>query len=293
MRAAGGPMRVGCHVSIAGGIDRAVANAAERGCTAFQIFSRNPRGWRAREISGAEAAAFRSGLAGSGIDAGATCVHMPYLPNLASTDDASHARSVGALVEEVRRCGALGIPYLVTHLGSHLGAGEEAGIERLVAAYGRAAEVANGVTVLLENTAGQRNSVGSDFGQLGDILGRLEPAGMFGACIDTCHAFAYGYDLRTAGAAKRTLAELDAAVGLDRVKVVHLNDAKGALGSRLDRHYHVGLGSIGEEGMGAVAREAAARDIPVILETPIDGTRDDRGNVEAARALAAGRPPRG
>ena len=278
-------MRIGCHVSIAGGIDRAVDNAAERGCTAFQIFTRSPRMWRAKEISAAERDAYRAKLDASGIDRSATCAHMPYLPNLASGEPDAYRRSVAVLVEEVGRCGELGVPYLVTHLGSHLGEGEEAGIARLVAAYGEAAAVDNRVRVLLENTAGQKNSVGSDFGQLGSILRQLEPADRFGVCIDTCHAFVHGYDLRTEKAVGEAFAELDTAVGAENLRMLHLNDAKGGLGSKLDRHHHVGLGGIGEEGMRAVVREAHGRDVPVILETPIDGERDDFGNIRAARGL--------
>ena len=278
-------MRIGCHVSIAGGVDKAVDNAAERECTAFQIFTRSPRMWNAKELSDAEVEAYRSKLKGSGIDPAATCAHMPYLPNLASGNDATYKRSVAVLVDEVKRCGRLGVPYLVTHLGSHLGAGEESGIERLVAAYEKAAAVDNGVVILLENTAGQKNSVGSDFGQLGSILSRLGPAGRFGVCIDTCHAFVYGYDLRTKEAVGKAFAELDRAVGAENLRILHLNDAKGEMGSRLDRHYHIGLGGIGERGMAAIVAEAHKRDVPVVLETPINDERDDFENVRVARGL--------
>ncbi|ABK78534.1 endonuclease IV [Cenarchaeum symbiosum A] len=279
-------MQVGCHVSISGGIDRSVDNAVERGCTAFQIFSRNPRGWRAKEISKDEAGTFKKKLKESKIEPSGTCVHMPYLPNLASTNDESHKKSVDTLIGEVERCGLLGIPFLVTHLGSHLGAGEEKGIERLVKAYKSAAGVKNGVTILLENTAGQKNSVGSEFGQLGSILSQLRPAKRFGVCLDTCHAFAYGYDLSTRAGAKKSFDEFDKKVGLDNLRVLHLNDAKAGCGSKLDRHYHVGLGSIGKEGMRAAARLASKRGIPMVVETPVDETRDDVGNIKAARALA-------
>ena len=278
-------MRLGCHVSISGGVDKAVDNAVERECTAFQIFTRSPQMWNARELDGAKVEAYRSKLAGSGIDTSATCAHMPYLPNLSSNNEATYKRSVDTLVDEVKRCGSLGVPYLVTHLGSHLGAGEESGIKRLAAAYERAAKVDNGVVILLENTAGQKNSVGSDFGQLGSILSKLKPAKRFGVCIDTCHAFVYGYDLRTRGAVKKAFAELDESVGGENLRILHLNDAKGDLGSKLDRHQHIGLGQIGEEGMAAVVAEANKRDVPVVLETPINEERDDFENVRVARGL--------
>ena len=278
-------MQIGCHVSIAGGIDKSVDNAVERECTAFQIFSRNPRGWHAKEISEEEVTSFKSKLKQNKIDRFATCVHMPYLPNLSSTNNESYKKSVLTLVNEVKRCGKLGIPFLVTHLGSHLGAGEEKGISQLVNAYKKAAEVKNDVTILLENTAGQKNSVGSDFEQLGSIFSQLKPAKRFGVCIDTCHAFVYGYDLRTEKNVKKAFDEFDEFVGFENLKILHLNDAKGELGSRLDRHYHIGLGNIGEKGMQTVVRMAKKKDIPTILETPIDDTRDDFENVKIAKEM--------
>lgn len=279
-------MQIGCHVSISGGIDRSVDNAISRECSAFQIFSRNPRGWRAKELSSIETNSFKTKLKASNIDRSAVCVHMPYLPNLSSTNDESYKKSVNTLVDEAKRCDMLGISFLVTHLGSHLGAGEEAGIKQLVKAYNKAAETKGDVTILLENTAGQKNSVGSDFGQLGEIFSQLKPAKKFGVCIDTCHAFVYGYDLRTRNMVKKAFDELDKTVGLENLKILHLNDAKGKLSSKLDRHYHIGLGEIGLEGMQSVVKLAESKDIPVILETPIDDTRDDYENVRVARGLA-------
>lgn len=273
-------------MSISGSIDRAVDNAVERGCTAFQIFTSNPRGWHARPIPEADAAQFRRKVKESGIGAGATVAHMPYLPNLASPDPNLFEKSAAALEREVERCGHLGIPFLVTHLGSHMGTGEEAGMDRLAEGLGRAAGIDNGVTVLLENTAGQKNSVGSDFGQWGQLLRRLRPARRFGACLDTCHAFAAGYDMRTKKAVRDVFAQMDEKVGAGRLKVLHLNDSKGELGGRRDRHEHIGLGAIGPEGMGAAVRAAAKADIPVVLETPIDEVRSESGDIEAARGLA-------
>ena len=279
-------MRIGCHVSISGAISNSVDNAIERECTAFQIFTRNPRGWHAKPITDVEAETFRTKLDGSGIERAATCAHMPYLPNLSGPNEEPYRKSVKTLVGEVNRCGLLGLPYLVTHLGSHLGSGEEAGIRRLVSAYEEAAAVDNDVTILLENTAGQKNSVGYNFDQLSEILSLLEPADRFGVCLDTCHAFVSGYDFRTREAAAHTMKEFDRAIGYDRLKVLHLNDAKGPLGCNLDRHYHIGLGSIGEEGLGEVVRTANRMDIPIILETPIDEIRTDVDNLRKARELA-------
>ena len=279
-------MQIGCHVSISGGIDRAVDNAVERECSAFQIFSRNPRGWHAKEISDKEVDSFKEKLNESKIDKFATCVHMPYLPNLSSPKEESYEKSVNTLVNEVKRCSRLEIPYLVTHLGSHLGIGEEKGITQLIKAYKKAAEVKNNVTILLENTAGQKNSVGSDFKQLGAIFSQLKPAKRFGICFDTCHAFVFGYDLRKEKNVKNTFKEFDEFVGFENLKILHLNDAKGDLGSRLDRHYHIGLGNIGQKGMETIVKTINKKKVPIVLETPIDDTRDDFANVKIAKGLA-------
>lgn len=281
-------MQIGCHVSISGSVDRAVDNAIERGCTAFQIFTRSPRSWHAKTLTDKDISVFREKMRRSDIDRMATVAHMPYLPNLATPDKEGFEKSVSTIVGEVTRCGQLGVPYLVTHLGSHLGTGEEAGIKRLVKGLTRAAGVDNDVVILLENTAGQKNSVGSDFGQWGDILSQLEPSGRFGVCLDTCHAFAAGYDLRTAKDVRDTFARFDEAVGFEHLRVLHLNDSKGELGNNLDRHYHIGLGNIGEAGMKEIIRTANRRKIPIVLETPIDDTRTDFDNIRVARELAGG-----
>jgi len=191
-------MQVGMHVSIAGSIDRAVDNALILGCNAFQIFTRNPRGWNTKPLSNDVITNFREKLSTSKIDRFATVAHMPYLPNLSSPEEDPFSKSLNSLVDELKRCSKLGIPYLVAHLGSHKGAGDQKGIEKLVKSFTNAAEeTPNDVMMLLENTAGQKNSVGSDFEQLASILFQLKPAKRFGICLDTCHAFAAGYDLRT------------------------------------------------------------------------------------------------
>ena len=279
-------MQIGCHVSISGSIDRAVDNAVERDCTAFQIFTRNPRGWHAKDLTEQNITDFQEKLGNSKIDRMATCAHMPYLPNLATPKEDGFEKSVKTLISEVERCGQLGIPYLVTHLGSHLGTGEEDGIKRLVKGLTKAGQTKNDVMILLENTAGQRNSVGADFEQLAEIYNQLKPSKKFGVCFDTCHAFVSGYDLRTDKAVRETFAKFDEAVGIENLKILHLNDAKGELGCNLDRHYHIGLGNIGVKGMSAVIKTANKEKIPIILETPIDDTRDDFENIKVAKELA-------
>ena len=279
-------MQVGCHVSASGSIDKAVDNAVERNCTAFQIFTRSPRSWHAKELTKEVIDAFKSKLKDSKIDRFAICAHMPYLPNLATPKDDAFEKSVNTLVSEVERCAQLGIPYLVTHLGSHLGTGEEAGIKRLVDGLTKAGQTKNDVMILLENTAGQKNSVGSDFQQLGEIFKQLKPGKKFGVCLDTCHAFVAGYDLRTQEKVKETFKEFDKHVGIENLKILHLNDARGELGCNLDRHYHLGLGGIGEEGITSVVKFANKKKIPIILETPIDDDRNDFENVKIAKGCA-------
>ncbi len=279
-------MQIGCHVSIAGSIDKAVDNAVKRECSAFQIFTRNPRGWSAKELTKDDISNFKSKLKQSKIDRFATCAHMPYLPNLASPKEDGFEKSVKTLVNEIERCAQLGIPYLVTHLGSHLGTGDEAGIKKLVKGLRIAGQTKNDVMILLENTAGQKNSVGSNFKQLGEIFNQLKPTKKFGVCFDTCHAFVAGYDLRTKEKVKETFEEFDKYVGIDNLKILHLNDARGDIGCNLDRHYHLGLGGIGEKGIAAVVKFANKRKIPIILETPIDDDRDDFENIRKAKEFA-------
>ncbi|MEK0347217.1 MAG: deoxyribonuclease IV [Nitrosopumilus sp.] len=279
-------MQIGCHVSIAGSIDKAVDNAIERECSAFQIFTRNPRGWHAKELTKEDIANFKSKLKASKIDRLATCAHMPYLPNLATPKQDGFEKSLKTLIDEIERCAQLGIPYLVTHLGSHLGTGDEAGIKKLVEGLTIAGQTKNDVIILLENTAGQKNSVGSNFKQLGEIFNQLKPAKKFGVCFDSCHAFVAGYDLRTEEKVKETFDEFDKYIEIENLKILHLNDAKGDIGCNFDRHYHLGLGGIGEKGIAAVIKFANKRKIPIILETPIDDDRDDFENIRKAKEFA-------
>jgi deoxyribonuclease-4 len=280
-------MQVGLHVSIAGSIDRAVDNAVATGCSAFQIFTRNPRGWAAKSLTSNDITNFKEKLAASKIDRFSTVAHMPYLPNLSSPEEDPFARSVSSLIDEIKRCSKLGIPYIVAHLGSHKGKGDKKGIEMLVNAFTKAAKnTPDDVMILLENTAGQKNSVGSDLDQLASILIQLKPAKRFGVCFDTCHAFAAGYDISTEKGAASTLEKLDKAIGFEHLKILHLNDSKGELGCHLDRHDHIGLGKIGEKGLGYIIKSINRKKIPIILETPIDERRDDIGNLNKAKELA-------
>jgi len=278
-------VKVGVHVSIAGGIANAVDRAVEKGCDVFQIFSRNPRGWRFKDLSTEEADSFVAKLKKSGI--GPAFDHMPYLPNLASTKEEVYLQSVTTLTAELNRCGQLHIPYLVTHLGSHLGSGREAGLKRLVDGISTAfSKTENDVMLLLENTAGSKNSMGSSFEDIAAIIGALNTERL-GVCLDTCHLFAAGYDLRTPEKIEHTLEEFEKLVGIRRLKLIHLNDSKGDLGFSLDRHEHIGLGKIGEAGFRTLLRNKKIKELPLILETPIDSRRDDKGNIRVTRELAS------
>jgi deoxyribonuclease IV len=275
-------VRVGFHVSIAGGISNSVNNAKKLGCTAFQIFSRNPRGWAAKPLPQSEVESFKNRLCASGIEKTSVVVHMPYLPNLSGPTGELYEKSVKILTEEMQRCNLLGISYLVIHLGSHMGRGSNTGIDQLVNALTVASACSkseNRVVVLLENNVGQKNSVGGTLEELRLILDRLDNSKRFGVCIDTCHLFASGYDLRTKEDVNIIFEKIKAIVGMKELKIVHLNDSKGGLGSNLDRHEHIGLGSIGVEGITAFLNYEAIQALPIIMETPIDRTRGDEQNL--------------
>ncbi len=278
-------VKVGVHVSIAGSLDLAVDRAKDAGCDVFQMFSRNPRGWGYKPISGDDSTLFRQKIKTTGL---LPVDHMPYLPNLASPKNEIWEKSVEALQAELDRCGRLGIPYLVTHLGHHLGNGIAGGRARVIKAVNTALQGSdNDVMLLLENTAGEKNSVGSSFEHIRAIIDGIEKSDRIGICFDTCHAFAAGYELRTKEGLEATLAQLDGTLGISRLKVIHVNDTKGDLGSGLDRHEHIGMGFIGEDGFRHILHHPVFAPLPLVCETPVDDRRDDRGNIGKVRELAA------
>ena len=278
-------IKVGVHVSIAGSLDLAVDRALDAGCNVFQMFSRNPRGWGFRPLSDADCELYKKKIATTGL---IPVDHMPYLPNLASPKTEIWEKSVQTLSAELERCGRLGIPFLVTHLGHHLGDGIAGGRVRVVKAVNAALESSESKTLLLlENTAGEKNSVGSSFEHIGAILAGLSDDKRIGVCFDTCHAFAAGYELRTDEGIAATLEQFDEQVGLTRLRVIHLNDTKGDLGSGLDRHEHIGMGCIGEPGFRRILHQQSFARLPLVCETPVDERRDDRGNIAKVRELAA------
>ena len=281
-------VKVGCHVSIAGSIDQAVDRAEKIGCDTFQVFTGNPRGWNVKPLEEAAAKSFREKMAASRMSP--VIAHMPYLPNPASPKDELYEKSCGVLLRELKRCDTLGIPYLVTHPGSHLGSGREGGIERIATAIDSALEEDTGKTcILIENTSGSKNSIGGTLEDLSDILDALTGTGKrrTGVCFDTCHAFAAGYDLSKKSGLEDLLDRFESLIGLKRLKVIHLNDSKGAVGGHLDRHEHIGLGDIGEDGMRNILTDERLSFLPFICETPVNVARDDKGNLAKVRELSA------
>ena len=277
-------IRAGVHVSIAGSLDMAVERAKERGCDCFQIFTKNPRGWAAKELSEEDAERFRNAVESSKL--APIFAHMPYLPNLASEKPELIKKSVDAIAHELNRCSLLGIPYLVTHLG-HAGDNPKSGRKRVINAICEARSRNQSRTILLlENTAGERNSVGSTFEEISEVLDGINDGARTGVCFDTCHAFAAGYELRTDDAIHLLVEEIQEKIGISRINLIHLNDAKGDLGSGLDRHEHIGCGSIGESGIRAILHHPSLQTIPVICETPVDERRGDAGNIQKVRELA-------
>ncbi|MEM1677574.1 MAG: deoxyribonuclease IV [Nitrososphaerota archaeon] len=277
-------MLLGAHVSISGTIDKAVDRAVELKCTTFQIFTRNPRSWKAKKLTDEEVEDFREKMKKYGFRVAVS--HMPYLPNISSPQQQTFKKSVKSLIEEFERTNLLGLNYLVVHIGSHLGKGLDVGIKRAAEAVNTAlSKVEGSVMILLENMAGQKNSVGSRFEDVKRILNLIEYPYRVGVCLDTCHAFAAGYDLRTREAIDNTLNDFDQIIGIKLLKVVHINDSKGDLGSHLDRHEHIGMGKIGENGFRELFHHPWIRDLPLILETPVDSRGDFATNLEKCREL--------
>lgn len=282
---------MGFHVSITGSLSNSIKNAEEIGCTAFQIFTRNPRGWTPKPLEMKDVEEFKRKIKNSPIDKKNVVVHMPYLPNFAAPNSEAYDKSKKVLSEEIIRCYLLDIPYLILHLGSHLGFGKKNGIKQIVNACNFALDNFNSyyrrhlhLNILIENSAGQKNSLGSTFDEIKDILDELNDK-KFGVCFDTCHAFASGYDLRTSGKVIETMNNFNEIINIENLKVLHLNDSKGEINQNRDRHQHIGLGSIGKKGMAEFLKDKYFQNIPIIMETPNDGIRGDKENMKVVLDL--------
>ncbi len=281
-----GPL-LGAHMSIAGGYYKAIERGAEVGCEVIQVFTKNNNQWRAKPLTVEDTARFQAALAEHGITH--PLAHDSYLINLAAPDDAMWRKSIDAFVIELERAEALGIPYVVAHPGAFTTSSEEAGIARIAAALDEVHDRTGGqACCLLENTAGQGSNLGWRFEHLAAIIERVALPDRLGVCIDTCHTFAAGYPLRERKDYLATFRELDRLVGLHRVKAFHLNDSKRELGSRVDRHEHIGEGCLGLEPFRHLLNDRRFRKVPMYLETP-KGERDgedlDVMNLRTLRSL--------
>lgn len=259
---------IGAHMSIAGGLHHALERGREVGCGAVQIFLKNQRQWRAKPLEAQEIRMFRAARRRTGIRR--AFAHSSYLINLASPDASAWAQAVTAFTDELERAEALDLSCVVIHPGSHMGAGLEAGLRRVIAALDQALARTSGcrVKVALENTAGGGNSLGRTFAELATLIDGAARPERIGICVDTCHLFAAGYDLRTEAGYGRAMAECEAAVGRHRVLAFHLNDAKAPLGSGLDRHEHIGRGFLGLAPFRFLLNDRRFARVPKVLETP-------------------------
>jgi deoxyribonuclease-4 len=278
---------LGAHMSIEGGLDKAFERISLVKGESLQIFSKNQRQWSVPELSASEIAQFSKARKHWG--KGPIAVHDSYLINLANPDTKKSNRAVAAFAEEIRRASHLGISYLIMHPGSHVGAGIEKGLELLTANLDRAIKEAGettSVVVLLETTAGQGTGLGANFEELAQVISNSKYSDQLGVCFDTCHAFAAGYDIRTKGGYKKTFAAFDKIIGLERLKFFHLNDSKKELGSRVDRHEHIGRGKIGLEGFRLLMNDPRFTHHPMVLETPKEkDLKEDIENLKLLRSL--------
>ena len=260
---------IGAHVSASGGVENAVKNAKEIGATAFALFTKNQRQWLAPELTSSQIETFKAAMAEAGYTAAQVLPHDSYLINLGHPDEDGLEKSRESFFEEMRRCELLGLDRLNFHPGSHLKRiDDEGSLKRIAESINMSLERTSGVTAVLENTAGQGSNLGFRFEHLAYIIDRIDDKSRVGVCLDTCHTFAAGYDLRTAEACDATFAEFDRIIGFNYLRGMHLNDAMRPLGSRIDRHSPLGDGEIGWECFNYIARDARFDNIPLILETP-------------------------
>ena len=280
---------IGGHVSTRGGIDKAVDVALRIGAQVIQTHPSQPQTWRSLVIDEATAAAYREKAAAAGL--AGHWFHAVYLINLASSDEVLLQRSVGSLVRSLDLAERLGADGVVLHPGSHRGAGFEASLPQIGAALGEVLDrSASPARLLVENSAGQGGCVGCRFEEVGAILDAAPRDERLGVCLDTCHSFASGYDLRTPGDVADTLRRFEAAVGMDRLVLVHANDSRAELGANRDRHANIGEGVIGEDAFAAMLADERLRRVPWILEVPGEGDGPDLVNVNRLRRLAGLEP---
>jgi deoxyribonuclease-4 len=277
-------MRFGFHISIAGGFSKVVERSRARGCETIQFFSRNPRGWKYSGLNKKEAEEFRVGAQSCNLFP--VFLHMPYLPNIASFKSKFYKRSIRSIATDLYRAELLGAQYLIIHIGHRMESSEAEAIEAVCQGINQAFEkVKNSVTLLMENTAGQGSEIGSDFDQIRKIIDGVEEDGRLGVCLDTAHTFEAGYDLSKSDGIDRTLEKFEEVIGLKKLHLLHLNDSKTPLGSRKDRHWHIGEGYIGLEGFRNLINHPLIKHLPGIMETPRKDTAEDLKNMKVIRSL--------
>jgi len=277
-------MRFGFHIWISQGFSKVPELARKRRARTIQFFSHNPRTWALSAIPEEEVKKFIEGV--EALEIGPLFLHMPYLPNLASSRQDFYPKSVDALSGELERAEILGAPFLITHMGSCGEASEGESIERLIAAINYSLEkVQNKVTVVVENTAGQGRQIGYKFSQIKRVIDGIEDGERIGVCLDTAHAFQAGYDLSRLDGLEKTLEEFERLIGFDKLKLLHLNDSKTPVGSRVDRHWHIGEGYIGSEGFKNIVNHPKLFRFPGIMETPHRKEEDDIRNMSKIESL--------
>jgi deoxyribonuclease-4 len=279
-------MRLGAHESIADGLYKAFDRAQSVGCETVQVFVKSNRSWAVKPLAEEDVARFKAKAEETGIQP--VVGHTSYLLNLGTLDEALWARSRDTLIVELERCEALDVPYLVLHPGSHVGAGEAIGLARVTQALGEVHAATPGfrTQILLETTSGQGDSLGCRFEHLAWLIEQTPEGERLGVCLDTCHVFAAGYELRTPEGYAATLGAFDRSIGLERLKALHLNDSQGDLGSHKDRHAHIGKGHIGLEGFRHVLNDPRLAGLPGLLETDkSDDLHEDRENLEVLRSV--------
>ena len=278
---------VGAHESIAGGIHTAFERAERAGCRSLQVFTKNASRWQAKPLSDEDIANYKTAASKSTI--APVIAHDSYLINLCAADRLILRKSREAFIDELRRCEALGIPYLNFHPGAHMGAGEAAGLRLMIESLNHSHDRTDGARVLsvVETTAGQGTVLGHRFEQLAAIIDGVEDRERVGVCIDTCHIFAAGYDISKRDGYEGTLRAFDQIVGLKKLVAIHMNDSKAPLGSHIDRHEHIGKGKIGREGFRYIMKDDRLLKVPKILETPKgEDLKEDRMNLALLRRLA-------
>ncbi|MBE9505101.1 MAG: deoxyribonuclease IV [Proteobacteria bacterium] len=282
-------MLLGAHMSIAGGIDEAPLRGEAVGCKVIQIFTKSSNQWKARELGEEEIERFKTNGENAGISS--VIAHDSYLINLASPNDELRKKSFHAFLDEMDRCRRLGIRYLVMHPGSHTGAGEKEGIKTISDQFNELLHLSDGwkVDITLETTAGQGTNLGYKFEHLAAIMDKVKKKDRLKVCFDTCHTFAAGYNIATEEGYTETMAQFDSLIGLDKLVAFHINDSKKGLGSRVDRHEHLGKGTLGEAPFRFIMNDPRFVNIPKILETPKGKEmEEDRINLAFLRNLVKG-----